>query len=209
MTHSKALLLVSMEPPAGMEAEFNDWYDTEHLPERAGLPGFETALRYVCVAGWPRYLALYDLSNIEVLDDKPYQDVSGERFSPWSKRVLNRVRGQSRMAAQQVYPRQAITQRAPRLLLLRFVGLTLQHEADLVSTLRSAFSNRAGVQQLRVYREPADTGPRFLALVETHESFSHQEKTSGLGPYARHLDMINEYAPYWTRGALHGVYPES
>lgn len=123
--------------------------------------------------------------------------------------MLNRVRGQSRMAAQQVYPRQAITQRAPRLLLLRFVGLTLQHEADLVSTLRSAFSNRAGVQQLRVYREPADNGPRFLALVEAHESFSHQEKTSGLGPYARHLDMINEYTPYWTRGALHGVYPES
>ena len=34
MTHPKPLLLVLMEPPAGMEAEFNDWYDTEHLPER-------------------------------------------------------------------------------------------------------------------------------------------------------------------------------
>lgn len=209
MTRPKALLLVSMEPPASMEAEFNDWYDTEHLPERAGLPGFETALRYVCVAGWPRYLALYDLSHIDVLDDKPYQDVSGDRFSPWSKRVLNRVRGQSRMAAEQIYPKQAVTQRATRLLVLRFVGLGLQHETELVSTLCTAFSNRAGVQQLRVFREPTDTGPRFLALVEAHESFSHQDKTSALGAYARHLDMMNEYAPYWTRGQLHGVYSAS
>lgn len=85
----------------------------------------------------------------------------------WSKRVLNRVRGQSRMAAEQVCPGQAVTQRAPRLL-LRFVGLTPQHEADLASVLHNAFSNRAGVQQLRVYRKPTDTGRRFLSLIEAH-----------------------------------------
>ncbi|MBO9356183.1 hypothetical protein GG851_19520 [Bordetella petrii] len=209
MTRPKALLLVSMEPPPSMEAEFNDWYDTEHLPERANLPGFETALRFVCLAGWPRYLALYDLSHIDVLDEKPYQDVSGDRFSPWSKRVLNRVRGQSRMAAEQIYPKDAVTQQSTRLLLLRFVGLTLQHEEELVRTLCDAFLNRTGVLQIRVYRESTDTGPRFLALVEAHESFSHQDKTSALGAYARHLDMMNEYTRYWTRGQLHGVYQES
>ena len=37
------LLLATMEPPAGLEEEFQDWYDSEHFPERQGCPGFLTA----------------------------------------------------------------------------------------------------------------------------------------------------------------------
>ena len=32
------LLLVMMEPPEEMEEEFNEWYDTEHIPEREAVP---------------------------------------------------------------------------------------------------------------------------------------------------------------------------
>ena len=35
------LLLVTMEPPASLEEEFADWYDTEHVPERAVHCGVE------------------------------------------------------------------------------------------------------------------------------------------------------------------------
>lgn len=209
MNNEKGLLLVTMEPPPGMEEEFNDWYDNEHLPERAGLPGFETAMRFVCVTGWPRYLAVYDLAHIGVLDEQPYQDVSGDRFSPWSKRVLNRVRGQSRMAAVQIHPGQGITRRSTRMLFLRFVGLATEREAELITTVRNAFSSRKGVSQIRVFHEPTATGPRFIALVEGHGSFFHQDDISALGEFAAHLDIVNEYAPYWTRGKLHGVYEKS
>jgi len=51
------LLLVTMEPTAAMQEEFNDWYDQEHIPERIALPGFLSATRWVCLQGWPRYLA--------------------------------------------------------------------------------------------------------------------------------------------------------
>ena len=37
------LLLAMMEPPPAMEEEFQDWYDTEHFPERADCEGFLTA----------------------------------------------------------------------------------------------------------------------------------------------------------------------
>src|SRR3546814_3022829 len=53
---NKGFLMVTMEPPAAIEEEFNDWYDTEHVPERAAVDGFETAQRYVCVDGFPRYI---------------------------------------------------------------------------------------------------------------------------------------------------------
>ncbi len=206
MAKEKGLLLVTMEPPPNMEEEFNDWYDTEHLPERASIPGFATALRYVCVAGWPRYLALYDLDELAVLDAEGYTAVSGTKFSPWSKRVLGRVRGQCRMAADQVYPSQQLTRPLARMLFLRFSGLTLDHEESLVSSVRRAYEERQGVSQLRVFRESTASGPRFLVLVESTESLGQQNLTAGLGELAKHVDIVNEYAPYWTRGPLHGVY---
>ena len=77
MFRSKGLLLVTMEPPASLEDEFNDWYDTEHFPQRRGLPGFESASRWVCIEGWPRWAALYDLESVGVLDSPAYHAVSG------------------------------------------------------------------------------------------------------------------------------------
>ena len=68
----KGLLLAMMEPPANIEEEFQDWYDSEHFPERAACEGFETAHRFVCIDGFPRYLAVYDLGNVDVL--KPLED---------------------------------------------------------------------------------------------------------------------------------------
>jgi hypothetical protein len=31
----RGLRLAMMEPPPAVEEEFQDWYDTEHFPERA------------------------------------------------------------------------------------------------------------------------------------------------------------------------------
>ena len=50
----------AMESPAGVEEEFQDWYDTGHFPERAAREGVLTARRFIAVSGWPRYLAIYD-----------------------------------------------------------------------------------------------------------------------------------------------------
>jgi hypothetical protein len=79
---SKGLLMATMEPPANIEEEFQDWYDSEHFPERQNCAGFDTAQRMVCVEGWPRYIALYDLENVDVLHGPAYGAIAISRYSP-------------------------------------------------------------------------------------------------------------------------------
>ena len=46
---------------------FNAWYDTRHLPQLKTIPGILDAARYVAVKGGPKYLAVYELENAEVV----------------------------------------------------------------------------------------------------------------------------------------------
>jgi hypothetical protein len=205
---NKGILLVTMEPPPALEEEFNDWYDSEHVPERAAIPGFETARRFVCLSGWPRYVAIYDLRSPSILDEPGYAAVSGERFSPWTKRVLNKVRGQYRVAGEQCYPGNALTGNFVRMLILRFRAAPAEAEVFVVERVRKMFEGRPGILQVRVFRNEAAGGCDFVALIEGSGPFGPQAvDSSALGEVARYLDLVNEYAPYWTRGALHGVFP--
>ncbi len=49
----KGMLLTSMDVDAADEAEFNRWYDSEHLEERVAIEGFLEARRYVARQGKP------------------------------------------------------------------------------------------------------------------------------------------------------------
>jgi len=60
-------IMVVQSAPAdpAREDEFNDWYDTRHLPEICAVPGFTAARRYK-VHGGPdgastTYLAIYEI----------------------------------------------------------------------------------------------------------------------------------------------------
>ena len=64
----KGMLLTSMDIDAADEAEFNRWYDREHLEERVAIDGFLEARRYVAHDGNPKYLSLYSTETFEVLD---------------------------------------------------------------------------------------------------------------------------------------------
>jgi len=120
---AKGLLLVTMEPPADMQEEFNDWYDTEHFPQRCGLPGFESGSRWACLEGFPRWIALYDLHSTTALETPEYLAVSGPNSTPWSKRILPRTFGRQRVIAEQVAPGDAVlkdTAGIARLLVVRY-----------------------------------------------------------------------------------------
>ena len=47
----KAMLLTSMDIDPSDDAEFNRWYDREHLEERVAIPGFLEARRYIAHRG--------------------------------------------------------------------------------------------------------------------------------------------------------------
>ena len=79
------LLMVWADVPADKEAEFNRWYNEEHLAERLAIPGFLNGARYEAVKGGPKHLAVYELESAAVLDSAAYKKVS-DNPTPWTKR---------------------------------------------------------------------------------------------------------------------------
>jgi hypothetical protein len=71
----EGLLAVWIQPTEAGEAEFNRWYEEEHLKERMVIPGFLAARRYRNLREGAKYIAIYDLENIGVLADAPYMKV--------------------------------------------------------------------------------------------------------------------------------------
>src|SRR4051794_16803569 len=71
----KGMLLTSMDIDAAHEAEFNRWYDREHLEERVAIDGFLEARRYVAHDGKPKYLCLYSTTTAAVLGSPTYRAV--------------------------------------------------------------------------------------------------------------------------------------
>jgi hypothetical protein len=57
---------------AGREAEFEHWYQSEHLLERLAVPGFLLGRRYEAVTGAPRYFACYQTQSPATLTSAPY-----------------------------------------------------------------------------------------------------------------------------------------
>jgi hypothetical protein len=56
----------------GREAEFEEWFQHEHLAERLGVPGFLLGRRHEAVSGLPRYFNFYLTQSVEVLKSAAY-----------------------------------------------------------------------------------------------------------------------------------------
>jgi hypothetical protein len=105
---AKGLLIAAMDFSDVAADEFNDWYDTEHIPERLRVPGFLNAERWLGAAHPRQSLALYDLDNVGVLHSAPYRAVGGANGSPWTKRVTGRTRSIIRLEGEQLRPGDAL-----------------------------------------------------------------------------------------------------
>jgi hypothetical protein len=208
MNQQKGFLMVTMEPTPAYDEEFNDWYDTEHIPERCAIKGFESGRRYVCLSGWPRYLSFYDLSQIEVLDSEEYKKASWGGFSPWTKRMLTKVRGQYRASGTQIYPGHVLTGQFSRLTLLRFRSAPDTLADRIVQATLSNYAKRAQTLQIRVLRSDYNQQIDYIAWIEANAPFTEPMDVSLYGDAAQYLDIVNEYTPYWTRGPLAGVFAE-
>jgi hypothetical protein len=94
----KGMLLTSMDIDAADEADFNRWYDREHLEERVAIEGFLEARRYVAHAANPKYLCLYSTATLDVLDSPAYR---ARLASPtdWSRQTMARFKNMLRVVA--------------------------------------------------------------------------------------------------------------
>ena len=94
----KGMLLTSMDIDPSDEAEFNRWYDREHLEERVAIEGFLEARRYVAHQGAPKYLSLYSTETFEVLDSTTYRAALANQ-TDWSKANIAHFRNMIRAVA--------------------------------------------------------------------------------------------------------------
>lgn len=185
---SKGILIVTTNPPADMEEEFNAWYEQEHIPERLAVPGFERAQRYSLVNGERCYLALYDVGAFEVFDSPAYLATSGDNNTPWTKRVISRCNF-VRAPAVQVYPGDALTSRAPRLMMLRFAGAAA--EADSIALASRSSIAGAAVLQLRVFVAPE--ADEVYVLAEGYPGIEALLSPDRYGKATTRIDAVNLY----------------
>lgn len=81
-----ALLIASMNIAPAIEAEFNEWYNTEHLPQLAAVPGVLAARRYRATdtESERRYVALYHLRDAAVSRSDAWAKAAN---TAWSDRM--------------------------------------------------------------------------------------------------------------------------
>ncbi len=83
---AEGLLLFAATVPAAMEDEFNAWYNEEHLPRMAKVPGVLRARRFrVRESEQPhKYFAIYDLREPEVEATQDWKDAAS---TPWTAKL--------------------------------------------------------------------------------------------------------------------------
>ncbi|OSM94877.1 hypothetical protein AU506_13795 [Lonsdalea populi] len=85
------MLLVATDVAAQDEADFNQWYDREHVEERVRIPGFLAGTRYQALQGGRKYLGLYKTTSLDCFTSPSYQAAFSHQTA-WSQTNLLRMR---------------------------------------------------------------------------------------------------------------------
>jgi hypothetical protein len=97
------ILLNAMNVAPELEAEFNEWYDKEHIPALAAVPGVLCARRFRGQSGNRKYVALYHLAAPDVQESAAWKEA---RTSDWTSRLQPHFRDHLRLVCRR-YQRKA------------------------------------------------------------------------------------------------------
>jgi len=101
---AKGMLFASFDTTAAQQDEFNDWYDTEHVPERLRVPGFLNAQRWIAEENPKIAVATYDLASHAVMESPEYRAIGGANGSVWTKRITAIAKRILRFEGTQILP---------------------------------------------------------------------------------------------------------
>jgi hypothetical protein len=174
----RGLLAVWMDIPEAQEDDFNRWYDDEHLAERLSVPGFLTARRYLSIEGTPKYIALYDTVDAQVLQSETYMKVLSNA-TPWTQRVRPHFQNFVRHEYELLLSVGTIPAQAAPYVLLARLESTPEHDAEFNDWYNTdhlpALTGVPGVYGARRYRATAGS-PKYLAVYElAHADVPHSE----------------------------------
>jgi hypothetical protein len=74
----------------GREADYETWFQTEHLAERLAVPGFLVGRRHEAVSGNPRYFNYYVTQSVDVLTSHAYLARLGDP-TPMTRMVMSEI----------------------------------------------------------------------------------------------------------------------
>jgi hypothetical protein len=83
----QGILAIWNDVRPGQEAAFDAWFQSEHLLERLGVPGFRFVRRHEALVGAPRYFNFYIVDNPDVLTSKPYLERL-DNPTPMTKKIM-------------------------------------------------------------------------------------------------------------------------
>jgi hypothetical protein len=87
----KLFFAIGVDVDPAVEADFNEWYDTDHLPTVVGCPGFVTGCRYeVEGEGLPRFWAVYEVESKNVMKTPELRAIAG--FGRFEQAILRQQR---------------------------------------------------------------------------------------------------------------------
>jgi hypothetical protein len=90
MSAQPGILAIFNDCRPGREAEFEAWFQGEHLIERLGVPGFLFGRRHKAIAGAPGYFNFYMVETPEVLTSKPYLERL-DHPTPMTRTIMSEV----------------------------------------------------------------------------------------------------------------------
>ncbi len=86
----RGILAIWNDCRPGREAEFEQWFQGEHLEERLSVPGFLFGRRHEAISGSPRFFNFYVTETPAVLTAKPYLDRLNDP-TPMTRRIMSEV----------------------------------------------------------------------------------------------------------------------
>jgi hypothetical protein len=168
MKMGNGLLAVWMQPTEANEAEFNRWYDDEHVPERMALPGFLAARRYTNLREGPKYIALYELDGPDALASAEYQKVRKDP-TPLTRKVTGAVTANVRNEYELIKSIGANPLTPAPYLYMVMLETEAEHDDELNQWYDSehlaALAGVPGVSGARRYRSHHAV-PKYLAVYE-------------------------------------------
>ena len=90
MTAEPGILAIFNDCRAGREAEFEAWFQGEHLLERLAVPGFLFGRRHKALPGSPGYFNFYLVETPDVLTSKPYLERL-DNPTPMTRTIMSEV----------------------------------------------------------------------------------------------------------------------
>jgi hypothetical protein len=127
---AKGILLNARKHSNVPRDEYDDWYQSEHLPERSRVPGFLSAERWVDVHDPNVSVSVYDLESVAVLGSAAYRAVGYDNNSPWTKRIVRLSERLLRFEGTQTVPGDAPSPSGSGGLLVNAMNAAAEGEAD-------------------------------------------------------------------------------